>query len=214
MEVILMKQESYGRSVLVRPIEDYSPIALEMTWKIDTVKHEYIRMRKIYIKRAERLAQSEYKDALVLENRPPERYTKLSDIESKRDLYFLTSELAYLLRSKTTTITGLRQIDKERMKTINQKYKGMNLKTREDLDNFGNFMESIRGFAEDRIYDSDFAVDIFNEKNEQISENKMVELYNEFLKTGSRNISKLTSTINKREKQKRLVRKRRKRRRK
>ena len=209
-----MKQESYGRSVLVRPIEDYSPIALEMTWKIDTVKHEYIRMRKIYIKRAERLAQSEYKDALVLENRPPERYTKLSDIESKRDLYFLTSELAYLLRSKTTTITGLRQIDKERMKTINQKYKGMNLKTREDLDNFGNFMESIRGFAEDRIYDSDFAVDIFNEKNEQISENKMVELYNEFLKTGSRNISKLTSTINKREKQKRLVRKRRKRRRK
>lgn len=210
-----MKQESYGRSVLVRPIEDYSPIALEMTWKIDTVKHEYIRMRKIYIERAKRLAQSEYKDALVLETRPPERYTKLSDIESKRDLYFLTSELAYLLRSKTTTtITGLRQIDKERMKTINQKYKGMNLKTREDLDNFGNFMESIRGFAEDRIYDSDFAVDIFNEKNEQISENKMVELYNEFLKTGSRNISKLTSTINKREKQKRLVRKRRKRRRK
>lgn len=209
-----MKQESYGQNVLVRPIEDYSPIALEMTWKIDTVKHEYIRMRKIYIQRAKRLAQSEYKDALVLETRPPERYTKLSDIESKRELYFLTSELAYLLRSKTTTITGLRQIDKERMKKINQNYKGMNLKTREDLDNFGNFMESIRGFAEDRIYDSDFAVDIFNEKNEQISENKMVELYNEFLKTGSRNISKLTSNINKRKKQKRLVRKRRKRRRK
>lgn len=209
-----MKRESYGQSVLVRPIEDYSPIALEMTWKIDTVKHEYIRMRKIYIQRARRLAQSEYKDALILETRPPERYKKLYDIESKRELYFLTSELAYLLKSKTTTITGLRRIDKERMKTINQKYKGMNLKTREDLDNFGNFMESIRGFAEDRIYDSDFAVDIFNEKNERISENKMVELYNEFLKTGSRNISKLTANINKREKQKRLVRKRKKRRRK
>ena len=48
----------------------------------------------------------------------------------------------------------------------------------------------------------------------KISENKMVELYHEFLKTGSRNISKLTSNINKRKKQKRLVRKRRKRRRK
>lgn len=209
-----MKKESYCHSVLVRQIEDYSPIALEMTWNIDTVKHEYTRIRKIYIQRAKRLAQSEYKDALVLETRPPERYKKLSDIESKRELYFLTSELAYLLISKTTTITGLRQIDKERMKTINQKYKGINLKTREDLDNFGNFMETIRGFSEDRIYDSDFAVDIFNEKGEQLSKSKMVELYKEFLKTGSRNISKITADINKREKQKKLVRKRRKRRRK
>ena len=100
------------------------------------------------------------------------------------------------------------------MEEINKKYPGMDLKNSDDLEKFGDFMETVRGFAKDRIYDSDFAVDIFNEKGEQLSKSKMVELYKEFLKTGSRNISKITADINKREKQKKLVRKRRKRRRK
>lgn len=209
-----MRAKSYGRNVLIRPREDYTPLSLKMTWNIKDVRKEYSRMRKLYKARAERLKKSEYKNAMVLETRPPERYKKLSEIESERELFFLTSELAYLVTSRTTSVSGNREIDKERMEEINKKYPGMELKTSKDLENFGEFMETIRGFSRDRIYDSDFAVDIYNEKGEQLSTNKLVDLYKEFLKTGSRNISMITSDINKRKKQKRLVRKRRKRRRK
>lgn len=58
----------------------------------------------------------------------------------------------------------------------------------------------------DRIYDSDFAVELYSE-GENLSNQKLLELYNEFLKTGSRNITKLKSNINKKAKAKRQKRK-------
>ena len=58
----------------------------------------------------------------------------------------------------------------------------------------------------DRIYDSDFAVELYSD-GEKLSTGKMLELYKEFLKTGSRNISKLKSGIAKKEKVKRQKRK-------
>ena len=67
-------------------------------------------------------------------------------------------------------------------------------------------MEKVRGYTADRIYDSDFAVDIFDQ-TENLSNEKMLELYKEFLKTGSRKIGKLQANINRRNKQKRAQRK-------
>ena len=61
------------------------------------------------------------------------------------------------------------------MKHINDVY-GTELKTHEDLLNFGSFMEQLRDFALDRIYDSDFAVELYSE-GEKLSTGKMLELY-------------------------------------
>ena len=83
---------------------------------------------------------------------------------------------------------------------------GVGLKSHEDLLNFGKFMEQVRDFASDRIYDSDFAVELYSE-GENLSNQKLLELYQEFLKTGSRNITKLKSNINKKAKAKRQKRK-------
>ena len=74
------------------------------------------------------------------------------------------------------------------------------------VTNFGKFMEQVRDFASDRIYDSDFAVELYSE-GENLSNQKLLELYQEFLKTGSRNITKLKSNINKKDKAKRQKRK-------
>ena len=63
-------------------------------------------------------------------------------------------------------------------------------------------MEQIRDFSANRSYDSDFAVELYSE-GEKMSNKKLLDLYKEFLKTGSRNITKLKSNINKREKTKR-----------
>lgn len=190
---------------LIRTKDDYTPLALELTWDMKDVRKEYSRLRSIWRKRYERLLKSEYKDINLVADRPIQRYKQLKDITSDRELYHLLSELSTIIASDRTTVTGLKKQEKEQMQHINDVY-GTELKTHEDFLNFGRFMEQLRDFASDRIYDSDFAVDLYSE-GEKLSTNKLLDLYKEFLKTGSRNISKLKSGIAKKEKVKRQKRK-------
>lgn len=190
---------------LLRTKDDYTPLALELTWDMKDVRKEYSRLRSIWRKRYERLLKSDYKDINLVTDRPIQRYKQLKDITGDRELYHLLSELAAIIASDRTTVTGLKKQEKEQMKHINDVY-GTELKTHEDLLNFGRFMEQLRDFASDRIYDSDFAVELYSD-GEKLSTGKMLELYKEFLKTGSRNISKLKSGIAKKEKVKRQKRK-------
>ena len=190
---------------LLRSKDDYTPLALELTWDMKDVRKEYSRLRSIWRKRYERLLKSDYKDINLVTDRPIQRYKQLKDITSDREIYHLLSELATIIASDRTTVTGLKKQEKEQMKHINDVY-GTELKTHEDLLNFGCFMEKLRDFASDRIYDSDLAVDLYSD-GEKLSTGKMLELYKEFLKTGSRNISKLKAGIAKKEKVKRQKRK-------
>lgn len=190
---------------LLRSKDDYTPLALELTWDMKDVRKEYSRLRSIWRKRYERLLKSDYKDIDLVKDRPIQRYKQLKDITSDREIYHLLSELATIIASDRTTVTGLKKREKEQMQHINDVY-GTELKTHEDLLNFGRFMEQLRDFASDRIYDSDFAVELYSD-GEKLSTGKMLELYKEFLKTGSRNISKLKSGIAKKEKVKRQKRK-------
>lgn len=190
---------------LIRTKDDYTPLALELTWDMKDVRKEYSRLRSIWRKRYERILKSDYKDINLVKERPIQRYKQLKDITSDREIYHLLSELATIIGSDRTTVTGLKKHEKEQIKHINDVY-GTELKTHEDLLKFGRFMEQIRDFASDRIYDSDFAVDLYSD-GEKLSTGKMLTLYKEFLKTGSRNISKLKSGIAKKEKVKRQKRK-------
>lgn len=190
---------------LIRTKDDYTPLALELTWDMKDVRKEYSRLRSIWRKRYERLLKSDYKDINLVKDRPIQRYKQLKYITSDREIYHLLSELGTIIASDITTVTGLKKREKEQMQHINDVY-GTELKTHEELLNFGRFMEQLRDFASDRIYDSDFAVDLYSE-GEKLSANKLLDLYKEFLKTGSRNISKLKSGIAKKEKAKRQKRK-------
>ena len=190
---------------LIRTKDDYTPLALELTWDMKDVRKEYSRLRSIWRKRYERLIKSNYKDINIVKDRPIQRYKKLKDITSDREIYHLLSELSTIIASDITTVTGLKKREKEQMQHINEVY-GTELKTHEDLLNFGSFMEQLREFASDRIYDSDLAVDLYAD-GEKISTGKLLDLYREFLKTGSRNIEKLKSGIAKKEKAKRQKRK-------
>ena len=199
-----LKKKSKPQGLLMSK-DDYTPLALELTWDMKDVRKEYSRLRSIWRKRYERLLKSDYKDINLVKDRPIQRYKQLKDITSDREIYHLLSELATIIASDRTTVTGLKKQEKEQMRHINDVY-GTELKTHEDLLNFGRFMEQLRDFASDRIYDSDFAVELYSD-GEKLSTGKMLELYKEFLKTGSRNISKLKSVITKKEKVKRQKRK-------
>lgn len=190
---------------LIRAKDDYTPLALELTWDMKDVRKEYSRLRSIWRKRYERLLKSDYKDTNLVADRPIQRYKQLKDITSDRELYHLLSELSTIIGSDRTTVTGLKKQEKEQMQHINDVY-GTELKNHGDLLNFGRFMEQLRDFASDRIYDSDLAVELYSD-GEKLGTGKMLELYKEFLKTGSRNISKLKSGVAKKEKAKRQKRK-------
>lgn len=183
---------------------DYTPLALELTWNVKEVRQEYSRLRSIYRKRYERLIASKYSDIGLVKERPISRYKPIRQIESNYELYHLLSELATIV-SSDLTVSGLKKREKEKIEHINDVF-GIGLKSHEDLLNFGKFMEQVRDFASDRIYDSDFAVELYSE-GENLSNQKLLELYQEFLKTGSRNITKLKSNINKKAKAKRQKRK-------
>lgn len=183
---------------------DYTPLALELTWNEKEVRQEYSRLRSIYRKRYERLIASKYSDIRLVKERPIRRYKPIRQIESNYELYHLLSELATIV-SSDLTVSGLKKREKEKIEHINDVF-GVGLKTHEDLLNFSKFMEQVRDFASDRIYDSDFAVELYSEC-ENLSNQKLLELYNEFLKIGSRNITKLKSNINKKAKAKRQKRK-------
>ena len=190
---------------LIRTKDDYTPLALELTWDMKDVRKEYSRLRSIWRKRYERLLKSDYSDINLVKDRPIQRYKQLKDTTSDREIYHLLSELATIIESDITTVTGLKKREKEQMQHINDVY-GTEIKTHEDLLNFGRFMEQLRDFASDRIYDSDFAVELYSD-GEKLSTGKILDLYKEFLKTGSRNIEKLKSGIAKKEKAKRQKRK-------
>lgn len=202
-------KKSYSKKIkpkgLIRSKDDYTPLALELTWDMKDVRKEYSRLRSIWRKRYERLLKSDYKDINLVKDRPIKRYKQLKEITSDREIYHLLSELATIISSDRTTITGLKKHEKEQMQHINDIY-GTELKTHEDLLNFGRFMEQIRDFASGRIYDSDFAADLYSD-GEKLSTDKLLDLYKEFLKTGTRNIEKLKSGIAKKEKAKRQKRK-------
>lgn len=189
---------------LKKPRADYTPLALELTWNAKEVRQEYSRLRSIYRKRYERLTASIYSDIGLVKERPISRYKPIRQIESNYELYHLLSELATIV-SSDLTVSGLKKREKEKIEHINDVF-GVGLKTHEDLLNFSKFMEQVRDFASDRIYDSDFAVELYSE-GENLSNKKLIELYQEFLKTGSRNITKLKSSINKKVKAKRQKRK-------
>lgn len=193
-------------SKLARPKADYTVAAIRMTWDRKSTRKEYSRLRSIWKKRYERLMKSEYKNSSLVQDRPITRYPKLSEIGTDREVQYLLSELGAIIGGEYTSVEGLKKLDKERIEKLNDKWEGLNLKTRDDLKIFGEFMEKVRGYTSDRIYDSDFAVDIFDQ-TENLSNEKMLELYKEFLKTGSRKIGKLQSNINRRNKQKRAQRK-------
>lgn len=205
----MITKKSYSKKSktqgLIRTKDDYTPLALELTWDMKDVRKEYSRLRSIWRKRYERLLKSDYKDINIVKDRPIQRYKQLKDITSDREIYHLLSELSTIIASDITTVTGLKKRERQQIQHINDVY-GTELKTHEDLLNFGSFMEQLRGFASDRIYDSDFAVELYSD-GEKLSTAKMLDLYREFLKTGSRNIEKLKSGIAKKEKAKRQKRK-------
>ena len=115
------------------------------------LREEYSRLRSIAVKRLQRLGNSEWNDT-ELYLRSKNKFKKLKDIKSNRELRFLLSDLHNFLKSPRSSVTGLDKIRKQSIDTLHQH--GYDFVTKKNFRDFGRFMEWAREHAQAYMYDS------------------------------------------------------------
>lgn len=108
---------------------------------------------------------------------------KLTDSQLK-----LALKMAQKIRvSPIYTARGQKKIAEQKRKTL-QKH-GVNIDSKEELDMFGEFMEDIKEFSLNRIYDSTKAAELWGEMREQGATTKEIkQAYKQWVK--SKNVSR------------------------
>lgn len=105
------------------------------------------------------------------------KLAKPSELKDTRSIIF---EIAGAVRKSSSvyaTVKGAREKDVRTMVTLNKNYSGLNLKTKEDLRTFGKFMEEVRAFMGDVIFDSDRAVEMYDR---YLSGESIADLFSEY----------------------------------
>lgn len=155
---------------------EYTPEALQSGSLTDKeIKEEYRRLRSIANKRIERLEKAGYEQTQTyLRNvgvyKSPSNYT-MAELQYK--LY----QISKFVAAKSSTVSGMRLIEKEALETLQEKGLGRI----NNLQVFGDFMSWARTKYKSSEFDSERAAEIFNEakrRNIDIEEiKKDYELY-------------------------------------
>lgn len=164
---------------LLRDRGDYTPFAIQETWEEKEARKEYSRLRNIVVKRLKRIEEVE-PDAKILERWKPEDFKKLKDIKNYRELSHLLSDVAYLVNAKTASLTGRHEIAMEQIENL--KGFGINIKSEQELKEFGNFMDIARDWFKDRIYDSERIATLFDQYHEKFNNIELLKAYNKWVK--------------------------------
>ena len=163
---------------LERDRGDYTPFAIQEVWTEREARKEYSRLRNIVVKRLKRIEEVE-PEAKILKRWHPESFKTLKDIKNIRELSHLLSDVAYLVNAKTASLKGREQMKKEAVEELQKQ--GLNINTK-DLRDFGDFMELVRDFAKDRIYDSERAAELFSEYSERFDKKELLTAYKKWAK--------------------------------
>ena len=125
------------------------------------LRQEYSRLRGIVSKRISRLEASEWltSEGTVPYNLRKEYYPALKDLRDERELAIKLRELATVVESPRSRIYGLEQIREQSVKTMQEE--GYDWVTEENWRDFSEFMKKARSMAHGRWFDSDRAVEIF-----------------------------------------------------
>lgn len=155
------------------------------------LREEYSRLRSIAVKRLQRLGNSEWNDT-ELYLRSKNKFKKLKDIKSNRELRFLLSDLHNFLESPRSSVTGLDKIRRQSLATLHEHdYKFV---TKENFKDFGRFMEWAREHAQSYMYDSERVANLYNEMS--VKRNLSVDEIESAFRSWSRRERKLQKIRN------------------
>lgn len=169
------------KSVLNYPRDYYWVSSLELADVLTEkeMRAEYSRLRSIAVKRLANLRKGGFtEDNFYKYN--VNRYVPLADIKNDKQLMQKLSDIANFLSSRKSSVRERRKITEELLEKMHKN--GLDYVNKNNLVEFGEFMEAFRQQKIDSLYSSDQAADLFElsiEKN--ISKSALKKNFEEFL---------------------------------
>ena len=176
-EIKMPKGKQGGRRDFVRLERDrgdYTPFAIQEVWAEKEARKEYSRLRNIVVKRLKRIEEVE-PSAKILRRWSPDTFKPLKEVKNMRELSHLLSDVAYLVNAPTASLKGRENIRKRQMEKLQEM--GINIKSKEELSSFGDFMSLVKAWAVDRVYDSEHAASLWDELHETHSNVDILKEY-------------------------------------
>lgn len=139
----------------------------------------YKKSREKLLKQITAIKKSPYKkdmESAIAYIEP--RIPAVSNIRSKRDLEFALREVESALKQKRFVGAERKRI-REKRKQYLQDTLNLPIKNYRDVRKFDNFLEDVRNFSIETIYDSERAISIF-EKYPSLSNKELLKKYDEY----------------------------------
>lgn len=169
------------RSVLTYPRDYYMVSSMELADVMTEreMRAEYSRLRSIAVKRLARLKKNKYTDDNFYRYNA-ERYIPLADIKNEKHLMQKLSDIANFLESRKSLVTERKKLVTETLRTLHSH--GLKFVNRENLNQFGEFMEAFREQHLESLYSSDEAASLFGLTQEKrVRPEEIQKYFKEFL---------------------------------
>lgn len=141
----------------------------------------YSNLRKQVLQKIKKLEKSPYgKDIQSTINYYKERLKPVSQLKDSRDLTYAMKE-AEKANLMNWSQAERKRKRKERVKWLQQELGEDRVKTIRDVRKFNDFMEEVRNFSIETIYDSERAISIYRE-NPELSKKELLKKYDEYRK--------------------------------
>lgn len=105
------------------------------------------------------------------------KLVKPSELKDTRSIIFEVAGAVRKSESVYATVKGAREKYANVIVTLNKNYSELNLKTIDDLRIFGHFMQEVRSFMGEIIYDSDRAVEMYDK---YVSGESVADLFSKY----------------------------------
>ena len=160
MEVIeLARKQSLEQFLEDNPTEYYYPEALRSgTLTPQEMRKHYSYLRNIANRRLKNFVGSEFEDAQsYIKN--VGKFVPLSEINNERELMFKLYEVNKFIRARSSSVSGLKQIRNEMIEKFHAR--GFTWINKNNVKQFGDYMEYMRTKYGARQFDSERAADLF-----------------------------------------------------
>ena len=124
----------------------------------EQMKAEYTRLRNVANKRLLRMQDTRFERYQSFQQNEG-KFIPVSQISSERELIYRLSEVQRFITAKTSTISGIRDIERRTLESLRES--GYTFITSKNLAEFGEFMAEYRAQHLNEIYDSDEAYKLF-----------------------------------------------------
>lgn len=162
--------------------ENYTPAALSRFSESD-IEKEYTRLRKAAKGRLKTIGKSEFREGdlyKVYKDRFNMTAKQVLREGGRSLLRYRLSALYRFLSKRSSSVTGLRETRDETLAKLQEH--GYFFVTKDNIDDFGRFMDGVRAAAETNRYDSERVAELFDwgQKN-KVTVNELIKNFEDFM---------------------------------